>query len=173
MFGGLTCCSALSEREKYPDSVLPLLPGLRNACSSITFFLSLKRRASFCFIVWVSSGLWLRGCSDEGSANGAGSSSDGAELDWDKEQRSWLEPWLPELYKVLDRSGCLGLGESSGGCVDVLPVSSSESVLSPSVGSSNSSPGILSISSPGGYISPPIPEARPALMRWAWDFLCL
>lgn len=100
MLGGLTCCSALSEREKYPDSVLPLLPGLRNVCSSISFFLSLRRRASFCLMVCVSSGLWLRGCSDEASANGVGSSSDGAVLDWDREQRSWLEPWLPDSEKV-------------------------------------------------------------------------
>lgn len=53
MFGGLICCSALSEREKYPESVLPLLCGLsrlRDWSLSCPLF-SLSLSASLCLMV--------------------------------------------------------------------------------------------------------------------------
>lgn len=73
-----------------------------------------------------------------------------------------LEPWLPELYKLLDRSGCLGLGESSVGVWKRCPPL--RICAFSSVGL-KLFPGILSISSPGDTSRHPFPEARPALIR--------
>lgn len=123
---GLTCCSAPQSVEKYPDLCRSCCPGsgtpARRSPSS-----SRSSGGQLLLYRWVSSGLWLR-CSDEGSTKGAGSSSDGAELDLG--QGSVVAGTLaPGAKGQTADSGCLGLA-ACGVCGSGARLSSGLSFLS-------------------------------------------